>query len=154
MFTRVSAILGAVLLTIVTAVAVANTGAPPSRDEVIAQVTKAVEFYKTEGRQRALAVFNSRDGSFAKGMDYVDVHDLNGVCMAHPLSPDIVGANRLDVVDMHGKRFIQEIVNAARSQSSGWVTYMRENPNTGKVEHKIAYWQVHDGLIFKAGTYE
>ena len=55
---------------------------------------------------------------------------------------------------MLGKHFIQEIVNAARSQSSGWVTYMRENPNTGKIEHKIAYWQMYDGLIFKAGTYE
>jgi signal transduction histidine kinase len=70
------------------------------------------------------------------------------------LSPDIVGANRLDVADMHGKHFIQEIVTAARSQTSGWVTYMRENPNTGQIEHKIAYWQMHDGLIFKAGTYQ
>jgi hypothetical protein len=31
---------------------------------------------------------------------------------------------------------------------------MRENPNTGQIEHKIAYWQMHDGLIFKAGTYQ
>ena len=37
---------------------------------------------------------------------------------AQPLSPDIVGVNRLDVADMHGKRFIQEIVNAARTQWS------------------------------------
>jgi cytochrome c len=154
MFTRVYAVLSALLLTVGTATGAADTRGPPSKDEVIAQVTKAVEFYKSNGRQRALAVFNSRDGLFAKGMDYVDVHDLNGVCLAHPVSPDIVGTNRLDVADMHGKHFIQEIVNAAKSQSSGWISYMRENPNTGKVEHKIAYWQVHDGLIFKAGTYE
>lgn len=153
MFTRVWAILATLLLTVGTASG-AGGGAAPSKDEVIAQVAKAVEFYKTNGRQRALEVFNSRNGAFAKGMDYVDVHDLNGVCVAHPLSPDIVGTNRLDVADMHGKKFILEIVNAARSQPSGWVTYMRENPNTGKVEHKIAYWQVQDGLIFKAGTYE
>jgi signal transduction histidine kinase len=132
----------------------ASNSQPPTRDEVIAQVVKAVEFYKANGRQRALIAFNRKDGPFAKGMDYVDVHDLNGVCLAHPLSPDIVGANRLDVADMHGKHFIQEIVTAARSQTSGWVSYMRENPNTGQVEHKIAYWQMHDGLIFKAGTYQ
>ena len=153
MFTRVWAILATLFLTVGTALGAADTTAP-SRDEVIAQVAKAVEFYRTNGRQRALAAFNSRGGPFAKGMDYIDVHDLTGVCVAHPLSPDIVGTNRLDVADMHGKKFILEIVNAARSQSSGWVTYMRENPNTGKVEHKIAYWQVQDGLIFKAGTYE
>jgi cytochrome c len=154
MFTRVWAILATLLLTMGTAFGADDGRAAPSKDEVIAQVTKAVEFYKTNGRQRALALFNTRNGPFAKGMDYVDVHDLTGVCVAHPLSPDIVGTNRLDVADMHGKKFILEIVTAAKSQTSGWVTYMRENPNTGKVEHKIAYWQVQDGLIFKAGTYE
>jgi Single Cache domain 2 len=154
MFTRVCAVLVTLFLMVGTALG-AGDGAAPSKDEVVAQVTKAVEFYKTNGRQRALVAFNSRTGPFAKGMDYVDVHDLSGVCIAHPLFPDIVGTNRLDVADMHGKKFILEIVNAAaRSQTSGWVTYMRENPNTGKVEHKIAYWQVQDGLIFKAGTYE
>jgi signal transduction histidine kinase len=126
----------------------------PSRDEVIAQVTKAVEFYRANGREKTLVELNKRDGQFAGGMDYVDVHDLNGVCVAHPKSPDIVGQNRLDVADMHGKRFIKEIVDAARTQPDGWVTYMRENPNNGKVEKKIAYWVVRDGLIFKAGTYE
>ena len=136
-----------------TPVIAASPGAP-SRNDVIAQVTKAVEFYRANGREKAIAELNRRDGAFAKGMDYVDVHDMNGVCVAHPVSPDVVGQNRLDVADMHGKHFIQEIVNAARTQSSGWVTYMRENPNTGKIEHKIAYWQMHDGLIFKAGTYE
>jgi hypothetical protein len=67
---------------------------------------------------------------------------------------DVVGQNRLDVADMHGKRFIKEIIDAAKTHPDGWVTYMRENPNSGKIEHKIAYWAVHDGLIFKAGTYE
>jgi hypothetical protein len=25
---------------------------------------------------------------------------------------------------------------------------------SGKIEKKLAYWEVKDGLIFKAGTYE
>jgi len=152
MFKRAFAIITVLLLTLGPAFATADTA--PSKDQVIAQVAKAVEFYKTNGRERALAAFNSKDGPFARGMDYVDVHDLNGVCLAHPLSQDVVGVNRLTVADMHGKKFIQEMVNAAKSQTSGWITYMRENPNTGRVEHKIAYWQIQDGLIFKAGTYE
>jgi cytochrome c len=152
MFKRAFAIITALVLTLGSEVA--SAGDAPTKDQVIAQVTKAVEFYKATGRDRAIAAFNSKDGPFAKGMDYVDVHDLNGVCIAHPLSPDIVGANRLAVADMHGKKFIQEMVDAAKSQTSGWITYMRENPNTGKIEHKIAYWQIQDGLIFKAGTYE
>ena len=152
MFKHASAIFTALLLSLGPTFASADEA--PTKDEVIAQVTRAVEYYKSNGRDRAIAAFNRKDGPFAKGMDYVDVHDLNGVCVAHPLSSDVVGVNRLTVADMHGKKFIQEMVDAAKSQSSGWITYMRENPNTGKVEHKIAYWQIHDGLIFKAGTYE
>jgi cytochrome c len=130
MFTRVYVALAAVLLMMGSALGATDSRAP-SKDEVIAQVTKAVEFYKANGRQRALTALSNKNGPFAKGMDYVDVHDLSGVCVAHPLSPDIIGANRLETVDIHGKRFIQEMVNAARSQTSGWVSYMRENPNTG-----------------------
>ena len=152
MFKHTFAIFTVLLLSLGPTFAAADEA--PTKDDVVAQVTKAVEFYKSNGRDRALAAFNRKDGPFAKGMDYVDVHDLNGVCLAHPLSSDVVGVNRLSVADMHGKKFIQEMVDAARSQTSGWITYMRENPNTGKVEHKIAYWQIHDGLIFKAGTYE
>jgi cytochrome c len=152
MFKRASIAL-AVFLFGLAPVMAASPGAP-SRNDVIAQVTKAVEFYRANGRDKTLAELNRRDGAFAKGMDYVDVHDLNGVCLAHPISPDVVGQNRLDVADMHGKHFIKEIVDAAKSHSDGWVTYMRENPNSGQVEHKIVYWVVRDGLIFKAGTYE
>lgn len=143
----------AVFVFALTSVVAATPGAP-SRNDVIARVTKAVEFYRANGREKAIAELNRRDGAFAKGMDYVDVHDLNGVCVAHPVSPEVVGQNRLDVADMHGKHFIKEIVDAAKTRPDGWVTYMRENPNNGQVEHKIAYWAVHDGLIFKAGTYE
>ena len=143
----------AIFLFSLTPVIAASPGAP-SRNEVIAQVNKAVEFYRSNGREKTLAELNRRDGAFANGMDYVDVHDLNGVCLAHPKSPDVVGQNRLEVADMHGKHFIKEIVDAAKTHQDGWVTYMRENPNNGEVEHKIVYWAVHDGLIFKAGTYE
>jgi cytochrome c len=153
MFKRACATL-AMLLIGLTAVMGATPPGAPTRNDVIAQVTKAVEFYRANGREKTLAELNKRDGQFAKGMDYVDVHDLNGVCVAHPMSPDVVGQNRLEVADMHGKRFIKEIVDAAKTQPDGWVTYMRENPNNGKVEKKIAYWAVRDGLIFKAGTYE
>ena len=144
----------AVLLFALTPVSAATPAGAPSRNEVMTQVKGAVDFYRTNGRDKTIAELNRRDGAFATGMDYVDLHDMNGVCVAHPVSPDIVGQNRLDVADMRGKRFIKEIIDAAKTHPDGWVTYMRENPNNGTIEHKIAYWAVHDGLIFKAGTYE
>jgi len=136
------------------AVVANNPSGVPTRNDVIAKVNKAIEFYRQYGREKTIAELNRRDGAFAKGMDYVDLHDVNGVCIAHPRSPDIVGQNRLDVADVKGKRFIREIIDAAKTHQDGWISYMRENPNNGRIEHKIAYWEVHDGLIFKAGTYD
>jgi cytochrome c len=126
----------------------------PTKDEVVAQVKKAIVFYKSTGKDRALAEFNNKDGQFAKGEDYVDVHDVGGTCLAHPTTPSLVGLNRLEAADPSGKRFIKEIVDAAKSKPSGWITYQRKNPVSGKVENKLAYWEVADGLIFKAGTYD
>jgi signal transduction histidine kinase len=128
--------------------------APPSKDQVVAQVKKAIAFYKASGRDKALAEFNNKDGQFAKGEDYVDVHDISGTCVAHPVTPSLVGLNRLEAADPAGKKFIKEIVDAAKTKSSGWLTYQRKNPVSGKVENKLAYWEVQDGLIFKAGTYD
>jgi cytochrome c len=126
----------------------------PTKDEVVAQVKKAVQFYQANGREKTLAELNNKDGMFAKGQDYVDVHDTSGVCVAHPVSPGIVGLNRLDQADPNGKQFIKEIVEAAKTKPNGWITFMRKNPMSGKIEKKLAYWERKDDLIFKAGTYE
>jgi signal transduction histidine kinase len=127
--------------------------AAPSKDEVVATIKKAIAFYKASGREKALAEFNNKDGQFAKGEAYVDVHDVSGVCVAHPTTPAIVGKNRLDQADPNGKFFIREIVETAKKQSSGWINYVRKNPTNGSMQNKTAYWEVYDGLIFKAGTY-
>jgi len=127
--------------------------AAPTKDEVVAVVKKAVEFYKANGKEKALVEFNKKDGLFAKGEDYVDVHDINGVCVAHPISPAKVGLNRLDQSDSAGKFYIKDLVDAAKQKPSGWIEYVMKNPTTAKLENKTAYWEVHDGLIFKAGTY-
>ena len=126
---------------------------PPTKDEVVATVKKAVAFYKENGRAKALEEFNNKNGQFAKGEDYVDVHDLNGVCVAHPISPAKVGLNRMDQSDSAGKFYVKDLVDAAKQKPSGWIEYVMKNPTTGKLENKTAYWEMHDGLIFKAGTY-
>jgi len=129
------------------------TAAAPTKDEVVVVVKKAVEFYKANGKEKALVEFNKKDGQFAKGEDYVDVHDLNGVCVAHPISPAKVGLNRLDQSDSAGKFYVKDLVDAAKQKPSGWIEYVMKNPTTGKLQNKTAYWEMHDGLIFKAGTY-
>jgi len=145
---------GLLFAAILTALPLAGTlAAAPTKDEVVTVVKKAVDFYKANGREKALVEFNKKDGQFAKGEDYVDVHDLNGVCVAHPISPAKVGLNRLDQSDSAGKFYVKDLVDAAKQKPSGWIEYVMKNPTTGKLENKTAYWEMHDGLIFKAGTY-
>jgi signal transduction histidine kinase len=127
---------------------------PPTKDEVTAVVKGAVAFYKANGRDKALAEFNTKDGQFAKGEDYVDVHDMTGTCVAHPISPGKVGVNRMDMPDAAGNFYIKDLVTQAKSKSSGWIEYVMKNPIDGKLENKVAYWEAFDGLIFKAGTYK
>lgn len=126
----------------------------PTQDEVVAVVKKAAAFYKANGREKALAEFNSKNGQFAKGEDYVDIHDLNGVCLAHPTAPEVVGTNRLEQKDLNGKAWIKDIIDATKKgDTSGWISYVRKNPVSGKMQDKRSYWELHDGLIFKAGLY-
>jgi cytochrome c len=142
------------IASVLSALPIAGTlAAAPSKDEVVAVVKKAVAFYQANGRDRALAEFNNKEGLFAKGEDYVDVHDINGVCVAHPISPAKVGLNRIDQSDSAGKFYVKDLVDAAKQKPSGWIEYVMKNPVSGKLQNKIAYWEVHDGLIFKAGTY-
>jgi len=143
-------------------IAAALTGLPfagsmanaPSKDEVVAVVKKAVAYYKANGKDKALAEFNNKDGQFAKGEDYVDVHDLSGVCLAHPTSPEVVGTSRLEQKDLNGKYWIKDIIEETKKgTTSGWTGYVRKNPVSGRMQDKLAYWELHDGLIFKAGLY-
>jgi cytochrome c len=149
-----STLKGLLFATVLAALPLAGaTAAAPTKDEVVVVVKKAVEFYRANGREKSLVEFNKKDGRFAKGEDYVDVHDLNGVCIAHPISPAKVGLNRLDQSDSAGKFYVKDLVDAAKQKPSGWIEYVMKNPTTGKLENKTAYWEMHDGLIFKAGTY-
>lgn len=154
MMSRLAAMLIGCLAFAVVPFGSALADASPTKDEVVTQVKKAIEFYKANGREKAIAELNKKDGLFAKGEAYVDVHDQTGTCVAHPVTPGIVGLNRIDQADPNGKKYIKEIVDESKSKPSGWTSYLRKNPVSGKIEKKLAYWQVHDGLIFKAGTYE
>ncbi len=151
MIRRWKTLVVALLLSVVP-FAIASADAP-SKAEVEARVKAAVAFYKANGKEKGLAELNKKDGQFSTGEDYVDVHDLNGVCLAH-IQPALVGVNRLEQSDPNGKFVYKELIAASKTKSSGWIDYMRKNPVDGKIEKKVAYWELHDGLIFKAGTYE
>ncbi len=147
--------LKALLLAALAALPISSAlGNAPTKDEVVAQVKKAIDFYKATGREKAIAEFRKKDGLFAKGEDYIDIHDVHGVCVAHPKFPEQNGTSRMDQKDVNGTYWIREIVERTRKgETSGWSRYVRKNPVNGKLQDKLSYWEVYDGLIFKAGLY-
>jgi len=124
------------------------------RDDAKALVKRAVAYVKYQGKQKALAEISTPKGMFDKGELYVFAYDLQGVMLAHPKNPALIGQNLVAVPDVEGKLFRKEIVEKAKSQGSGWVDYVYLNPETNRQEHKTTYFQKVDDIIVCCGVYK
>jgi cytochrome c len=122
-------------------------------EEARSMVEEAVAFLKANGREKALAEFNKRDGKFVRGDLYIFAYDLNGVMVAHPVNPGLVGKNLLNEPDTKGKLFRRKIVDLAGAMGSGWVDYTYVNPISKKEEHKTTYFQREGDVIICCGAY-
>jgi cytochrome c len=123
------------------------------KDEATSLVQNAAKFLKTEGKEKALQECNKPDGKWVKGEIYVFAYDFQGVIVAHPKNPKLVGKNMLEVPDVDGKLFRKDIVETAKTKGSGWVDYKYKNPESGKIEEKTTYLLKAGDVIFCAGIY-
>jgi cytochrome c len=110
-----------------------------TRDEMVAFVKEAVAYARTNGKEKALAEFSNRNGSFFRGELYIYAYDANGTTIAHPVNPEKIGVNRLYEKDAEGNLFIQELRSAA-TNGTGFVTYYYINPvHKNIIEKKLGY---------------
>jgi len=123
------------------------------KDEAKNLVKKAVAYVKYQGKEKAISEIRKRRGMFDKGELYVFAYDLNGVMLAHPKNPELIGKNLIAVPDSEGKLFRKEIVEKAKIKGSGWVDYVYLNPETNELEHKTTYCQKEDDIIICCGAY-
>jgi len=117
-------------------------------------VRKAVDFYRSCGREVALAEFSNPKGRFRKDQLYVYAIDSNGLMLAHPINEKYIGMDFLRVVDFEGRPFMKEIVGVANAQGCGWVEYKWLNPLSGYDELKTVYFEKHNDLIICSGVYD
>lgn len=150
LFARPAALVAAALF----AASFAVQAAEPTKDEAVALVKKAAAAYKAAGKDKLLAEVNTENGPYHKGELYVFVYDLQGAIVAHPVNPKLVGKNTYDVPDVDGKFYRKEIIDNARAGKSGWVDYKYKNPASGKVEHKLAYYEPVGEIVAVAGIYK
>jgi cytochrome c len=138
---------------------IATTGIPgvtqtATKEEMVAFVQEAVAYAKENEKEKALAEFSNRNGSFFRGVLYIYAYDYNGTTIAHPVNPEKIGVNRLEEKDADGKYFIRELMDAT-TDGTGFVTYTYINPaQNRRVEKKLGYvMQVDDDWWLGSGIY-
>ena len=142
------------LLTVIGLFSFAALSYATDKDDAKTLVKRAAAYVKYQGKEKALAEISTPNGMFDKGELYVFAYDLQGVMLAHPKNPALIGQNLIDVPDVNGKLFRKEIVEKAKSQGSGWVDYMYLDPGTNKQAHKTTYFQKVGDIILCCGVYQ
>ena len=150
---RVFSFLTAAALALASFTASSQDANRASEAEAEAMVKKAIEFYKKNGREKAIAEFNKNPGTFVDRDLYVTVYTQTADALAH-INPKMVGKNMMELRDGNGKYHIKERMEAAQKANSGWQDFTFFNPVSKKIEPKRMYWEKHDGLIFACGAYK
>ena len=116
-------------------------------------VHRAVQFLQTNGREKAFAAFSDPHGPFTFRDLYIVVLDLGAVVRAHGARKDFIGRNFLDVKDADGKAWNRDILAGAKADGKTWVEYKMQNPATGKIERKVAYFERAGDWLVGCGAY-
>jgi cytochrome c len=113
-------------------------------EEAKALVKKAVAYAKEVGKEKALAEINNPKGKFV----YKDLYVFAGspsirICLAHPMTPPLVGKQMSGLKDADGNRFLLQMVE---KRGSGVVDYRWTHPQTKKIEPKSSYYETIDSM--------
>jgi cytochrome c len=71
--------------------ACAGTSYASGKDDAKELVKQAAAYVKYQGKEKALAEISKPRGMFDKGELYVFAYDLQGVMVAHPKNPALIG---------------------------------------------------------------
>lgn len=104
-------------------------------EAMVAFVNEAVAYVKAQGKEKALAEFNSPNGSFVRGELYIYAYDFNGTTLAHPINREAVGKKREGANGI----FVTEMGNVVRN-GSGFYPFVYINPAHNRtLETKLGY---------------
>ena len=133
--------------------AITPTDMPTMEDPeafAVASVQAAIDLYKAEGREAAIAYYN--DPASIDGQWYVFILDENDLFVAQPAAPEFIGKGIKDAPGLDGSLIGLEITMA--TEEGRWTEYLWPNPETNKLEQKRTWSIRHDGYLFASGYYE
>jgi cytochrome c len=122
--------------------------------EATAMVKKAIEYMKTNGRDKAYAEFNNPKGSFRDRDLYIFVYDMKGTTLAHGTNPKLLGKNLMELKDADGTYIVKSFLEVGNSKGKGWVDYKWPNPISKAIEPKTTYVEKYEDVVVGAGVYK
>ena len=108
---------------------------------LVSLVEDAASLIETKGDE-AFKEFSRKDSKWLNADYYLFAYTLDGTTVFHPLRPELVGQNVMDLKDMNGKQIIRQITNIGRrpaKDASGWVFYLWEDQTQLTPTWKAAY---------------
>jgi len=87
---------------------------------------------------RARATEALRGMTYGAG-DYVFANRFDGVTVTNPGKPELEGASLIDVTDETGFAFMRHMIEIARTDGSGFLTYMWPKPGHDAAIEKVSY---------------
>lgn len=127
---------------------------PEARGELVAFVNEAKDFVLAEGKDKALQSFNDPKGKFVRGELYIVAYDFNGILLATPNRPDLLGQNLLNDTDSNGVAYSRNMCDLAK-QGGGFTYFIWPNyAHSGALELKLEYvLKVDEDLWLASGMY-
>ncbi|PXX47801.1 cache domain-containing protein [Undibacterium pigrum] len=122
--------------------------------DAIAMVDKGLAYMQKNGKDALVQEINNKNPEFINGSIYLYLRGMDGVVIAHPINPKLVGKNMLDLPDADGKYYRKDIIALAKSKGKGWVDYRYNNPVSKQVENKTTYILRNNDVILEAGIYK
>ncbi|HEX9022817.1 MAG TPA: cache domain-containing protein [Geobacteraceae bacterium] len=108
--------------------------------------------------QGAFREFGVKGSRWLNRKYYLFIYDVYGKCVFHPVNPELVGRNLIDLRDMNGEpvlRYITDIGRRSQRDASGWVFYLWEEGTQFLPRWKSAYIRkvvAPDGLVYMVGS--
>jgi cytochrome c len=130
---------------------IASDHAPPAAAK--AMLEKAIDHYRSVGRQQALADFTAKKPPFRDRDLYVLCFDANRVVVANGGFPWFLHTPGDTVVDQKGKGVATAAWAATTATGEGQVHYRWYNPATHNVETKLAFFERIGHDVCGVGAY-
>jgi cytochrome c len=121
-------------------------------DEAKALVKKAREYLRKNGREKAFAEFDKRDGQFVDRDMYIYVYDKNLKNLAHGGNAKLIGKDLADMRDPDGL-FVNRGLLEAAQKGGGTFTFKFFNPVNSTIQSKIGYAEMEGDLMVGSGVY-